>query len=457
MRVILISPGTGNFHCGSCLRDQALARALLDQGHDAIVVPMYLPPVTDGAPVAEGRIFFGGINAYLQQQFSVFRKTPRWVDALFDHPALLKAAAAMSGMTRAKDVGEMMISMLQGEEGRQAKELEHLADYLATLRERDPQPMVVCLSNVMLSGLARRIRETLDCPVVCTMQGEDTFIDALPRDLAEAAWDLLRERARQIDAFIAVSRYYGGVMMNRLALHNSKVHVIHNGIDATGYVPAASPPATPTIGYLARMCHAKGLSTLVDAFCLLKQRDTIADLKLVVGGAMVGPDPKYVEGLKQQLAAAGCAEHVTWRPNLTLEQKRAFFQNISVFSVPATYGEAFGLYLLEAAAAGVPVVQPEHAAFPELISELGAGTLCAPHDPAALADALEATLASETARSDARRARDVVLERFTHTAMATRFAAVCDTLLTPTGASVSPAAEAGHQNPSAPEAELNRQ
>ena len=94
MRLVYLTTGTGSFYCGSCMRDNALVLALRKRGHDALLVPMYLPLTLDEASAAEGApVFYGGINAYLQQQLPLFRKTPRWLDKLFDSPAALAAGA----------------------------------------------------------------------------------------------------------------------------------------------------------------------------------------------------------------------------------------------------------------------------------------------------------------------------------------------------------------------------
>jgi glycosyltransferase involved in cell wall biosynthesis len=101
------------------------------------------------------------------------------------------------------------------------------------------------------------------------------------------------------------------------------------------------------------------------------------------------------------------------RPNLPAAEKRAFLQTLSVLSVPATYGEAFGLYVLEALASGVPVVQPRHGAFPELVEATGGGVLCAPDDPAALAAALEEVLGTPGRAAElGARGRAAVVARF---------------------------------------------
>ncbi len=83
-------------------------------------------------------------------------------------------------------------------------------------------------------------------------------------------------------------------------------------------------------------------------------------------------------------------------PNPNRAEKIAFLSGLTVLSVPATYGEAFGLYVLEALAAGVPVVQPRHGAFPEILAATGGGILCEPNDPRALADAFESLLLDPT-------------------------------------------------------------
>src|SRR6266851_579612 len=131
MRIVLITAGTGSFHCGTCMRDNALVTELRRMGHDAVMVPLYLPTILDEAPASpEVPRFYGGINVYLQQKSGLFRKTPRVLDKLLDSPGILKAAAARAGMTSARELGDITISMLKGEEGLQVKELDRLVDWL---------------------------------------------------------------------------------------------------------------------------------------------------------------------------------------------------------------------------------------------------------------------------------------------------------------------------------------
>jgi glycosyltransferase involved in cell wall biosynthesis len=423
MKIVQLTPGAGGMFCGSCMRDNALVAALRKLGHDAIMLPLYTPLTTDEPDNSTGRVFLGGINVYLQQKSAIFRHTPEWLDRRFDNPELLRAAARAAVKTKPAELGDLTLSVLRGEDGRQAKELRKLTAWLA----ENTKPDVVCLSNVLLSGLARSIRETLRVPVVCTLQGEDFFVDGLPAPQREQAWELLRQRAREIDAFIAVSRYYGEAMRTRLDVREWKVHVVHNGIDLSGYAPVAQKPAQPTIGYLARLAPEKGLHTLFEAFRLIHRGGKTPGVKLRVAGSFTAGDQPFVDALRADIERAELTRDVELMPNLDRAQKIAFLQSLSVFSVPATYGESFGLYVLEAMACGVPVVQPRHGPFPELIEATGGGVLCAPDDPADLAAKLEELLADDarrTALGEAGRAK--VLAHFTVERMAREVAGVLE-------------------------------
>ena len=167
------------------------------------------------------------------------------------------------------------------------------------------------------------------------------------------------------------------------------------------------------------MCPEKGLDTLVEAYLRLRERGRVGNLKLRVGGSCGPADEVFVEGLRERLRAKGVLGDVEFHPNLDRAGKLAFLHSLSVFSVPARYGEAFGLYLIEAMAAGVPVVQPRAAAFPELIEATGGGVLCAPDNPHALAEGIEGLLL-DRARAQAlgEAGRRAVFGRFSAEAMA---------------------------------------
>jgi glycosyltransferase involved in cell wall biosynthesis len=111
----------------------------------------------------------------------------------------------------------------------------------------------------------------------------------------------------------------------------------------------------------------------------------------------------------------------------THADKVRFLQSIDVFCVPTTYREPKGLYILEAWANGIPVVQPRHGSFPELIEETGGGLLVDADDPGALADGLRRVLVDHELRDRAGRAGEqAVRERFSSIAMARAVAAILE-------------------------------
>jgi glycosyltransferase involved in cell wall biosynthesis len=420
MNIVQFTPGAGGMYCGGCFRDNSLVAALRQQGHQTLMVPLYLPLTLDEPDQSAGTpIFFSGINVYLDQKSALFRKAPRWLHQLLSSPALLKWASGRAARTRAEEVGDLTLSMLRGEEGNQARELDDLVAWLKS----QPKPDVICLSNALLAGCARKLKAELRTPVVCLLAGEDTFLDGLPASVRAAAWSTLADRCREVDLFLPPSRYYADLMSRRLALRAEQVQVLPNGINLAGYsdprAPATNRQDTPVLGYFARMCREKGLDTLVDAFMLLKQRDSARNLRLHVGGGCGPGDESFVEQQQRKLAQAGLAADVEFFPNVDHAAKIAFYEGLTIFSTPALYGEAFGLYLIEALAAAVPVVQPRHAGFPEILAATGGGVLCEPGNPQALADAIETLLRDPArARELGHRGRDAVRQHFTIEQMA---------------------------------------
>jgi glycosyltransferase involved in cell wall biosynthesis len=288
---------------------------------------------------------------------------------------------------------------------------------------------VICLSNALLIGFARRLKAEFQAPVVCMLQGEDTFLDALPESQRIVTWQALAERAAEADLFVAPTHYFGNRMRERLVLPADRVRIVHNGINLDGFEVESRMtdqpstldpwPSTPVLGYFARMCREKGLDTLIDAFIVLRQRDRVKNLKFRIGGGCGPSDKSFVDSLRERLKAKGGLGDVEFHPNLDRAGKQAFLRSLSVFSVPALYGEAFGLYLIEALASGVPVVQPRHAAFPELIEATGGGVLCEPGNVNSLADTVEQLLLSpEKARQLGEAGRRAVQEKFSAEAMA---------------------------------------
>ena len=435
MRIVQLTPGSGEtFYCENCLRDKELVRALRALGHDCLMVPLYLPIPLSPQEGPEAPIFYGGLNVYLQQKTRLFRRTPRWIDRLFDWRALLRAAGRLAGMTGPAGLGEATLSMLEGEEGRQSKELRRLGDWLA---ENHP-PQVVCLSNALLAGLARGLRRRLGegLAIACFLQDEDEFVDALGEPHRGRVWEKMAALAAEIDVFIAVSRHYAAFMADRLRLPPHKVRVVYAGLSPEDYPLADAPPERPVLGFLSPMVPSKGLDVLAEAFILLKRDSRLRGLRLRVAGGGAGAASRdYAAGVRARLVEAGVWGDAEFLGNPPPQERREFLRGLSVLSVPERRGEAAGLFLLEALACGVPVVQPRVGAAPELIEATGGGILVDRSDPAVLAEAIGGLLLDEPRRRElGARGRAAIAEKFTARRAAESLGAIFEGLaLAPTG------------------------
>ncbi len=422
MRIAYITAGAAGMYCGSCLHDNTLAATLQAQGHDALLIPTYTPITTDEPDVSQKRVFFGGINVYLQQKLSLFRHTPWVVDRLLDAPRLLRWVSRFAVRTRAEDLGELTLSVLRGEHGSQRKEIEKLVYWLAT----EVRPEIVVLTNALLSGLVHEVKARLGVPVLCTLQGDDIFLEALPSGVREQALDLVRRHCREIDGFIATSRYYADFMAGYLDIPRTRIHVVHPGLNLAGHGGPRLPTSPPyTIGYFARICSEKGFHVLAEAFRILRQSPGAPPCRLRVSGWLGEGQRAYFEEVRRRLTGWGLAEHFEHVESPDHVSKVRFLQSLDVLSVPTTYREPKGLYVLEALANGVPVVQPRHGSFPELIEATGGGLLVHPEDPADLARGLRQLLEDATLRAElGRRGKEAVHQHFHAGRMAEKTLAV---------------------------------
>ena len=389
MKRLFLTPGTGSYYCGVCMRDNALAKELCRMGHDAVLLPLYLPLTLDeSAASPHAPVFFGGLNVYLQQRFACFRNAPRWLDWILDHRRVLKFLGRFSGMTRGAEIGSLTLSMLRGEEGSQGRELEKLVEWLREVEKPD----VVWLSTALMAGVARRIRRELRIPVLCSLQGEDSFLDGLPEPWRSKCWEEMGARVSELDGTVAPSTFFAQLMSARLGLAQDCVQVVPNGIGLDGYEAVPRRANERVVGYLARLTHGKGLDAVVDAFLELHRRGQVPDARLLCVGTMTDADAACVDEQKRKLRKAGLERHAEFKANVSREEKIEQVRRFSLLSVPALYGEAFGLYLLEAMACGVPVVQPRVAAFTEIVNETGGGVLVEDASPQVLAAAWETLL-----------------------------------------------------------------
>jgi glycosyltransferase involved in cell wall biosynthesis len=385
MKILYLTAGAAGMYCGSCLRDNALASELIRQGHDVTLVPLYTPTLTDEPNVSHDRIFFGGISVYLQQHSRLFRKTPWMVDRLWDSLFALKLAARSSIQVDPKALGELTVSMLRGEEGNQRKELQKMIHWLGS----EPPPDIIVLPFSLLIGLAKPLKEALNRPVLCTLQGEDLFLEGLHEPYRSESLDLIRSQVDIVDGFIAVSDYYADFMTDYLRITEEKMHVVPLGINLEGYEPKQRERRDVfTIGYFARVAPEKGLHLLCEAYRLLRERSDFTRARIEVAGYLGPEHREYLRHIEEQMKDWGFGDEFHYRGTVDRNEKIAFLQSIDVLSVPATYDEPKGIFLLEAMANGSPVVQPRRGGFTEIVERTGGGLLIEPDNPHSLAEGL---------------------------------------------------------------------
>jgi glycosyltransferase involved in cell wall biosynthesis len=423
MRIAYITAGAASMYCGSCMHDNTLVVALRQLGHDALLIPTYTPIRTDEPDASQRRVFFGGINVFLQQKLSLFRYTPWFFDRLLDAPALLKWAGRFAGKTRAEELGDLTVSMLKGEKGHQRKEVLQIADWLAD----EVRPDLIVLSNVLISGMVHEIGMRLNVPVLCTLQGDDIFLELLPGTEREQALALIRVHSGEIQGYLTTSSFYAEFMAGYLGIARERIHVVYPGLNMTGHdgVPAERREPPYTIGYFARICPEKGLHNLAEAYRILRKQPDLPPCRLRLGGWLGEHNKKYLENILQQLAEAGLGAEVEHIDCPDHRSKVEFLKSLDIFSVPTTYREPKGLYVLEAWANGVPVVQPRHGSFPELIEATGGGELCHADDPKDLARVLGELLRNPGRRRElAQRGHEGVRRHFHADRMARETAAI---------------------------------
>ena len=392
-KIAYLTAGAGGMFCGSCMHDNALSRSLNKTGWDVQLIPAYTPIRTDERDASIDQVFFGGINVFLQQKIPFFRWLPSSLDRFLDNPKLIRRVTARAIDTDAKTLGKLAVSMLKGMGGNQRKEVRRVCEWLSKT-----QPRLMMFSNILIGGCIEEIKKQLGIPIVVTLQGDDVFLDSLKEPFRTQALERIAEIGKHVDAFIVHSNFYRQYISNYLNLDVNKFHVTPLGLELDDFKDLRQLPKQPgiselTLGYLARLAPEKGLHYLVDAFIALKQNSKFDSLKLEIAGWLGPPNNEYAETQFAKLKDAGLESQYRYLGSIEREQKLEFLQKLDLFSVPTEFLEPKALYALEALAVGVPVIAPDHGAFPELADATGGVRLFAARDTAALAETI-ATLAA---------------------------------------------------------------
>ncbi|WP_372751434.1 glycosyltransferase family 4 protein [Labilibaculum sp.] len=390
MNILQIIPGSGgSFYCGNCLRDDKFHLAMKKQGHEVTKIPMYLPLFSDEHDLNDMPVFYGAISIYLKQLYPIFRKAPAWLDSLLNSRPMLKLAANMAGSTNAKGLEEMTISMLMGEEGKQKEELNRMVSWMAEYLKPD----VIHLSNALLLGLAPKLKEKFPkTSLICSLQDEDVWVDAMKNSFRDKIWNLMSTKSKYVDGFIGVSDFYSKVSIQKMNLQKEKVFTNYLGVDPNEYKLTPVNEKARNIGYISRMCEANGFDIIVDAFIELKKDDELRDVKLILTGGYTGNDKSILKQMRKKLKRANLMDQVEFHVDFDGDGRHEFFSKVKMISVPVKNGEAFGLYLLESMASGVPVVQPKLGAFPEIVEKTKGGVIYEKNTPKELAKALKKLL-----------------------------------------------------------------
>ena len=394
MHLAIVTAGGAGMFCGSCMHDNTWARALHQAGVEVSLIPLYTPIRVDEEDQTSSPIFFGGINVYLSDHFKFWRRLPRFLTRWLDSPAMIRRATRGAVGNDAAELGSMTASMLFGESGPHRPAGDELAEFVASLK-----PDLVCFSNSLLSGSLRALRKKYPGRVFCVLQGDDVFLDGLIDPYREMVMSTLKERAAEFDGYIVHSQFYRNYMSQYLHLDPEKFTELPLSIDCSKHdgIPKSDLGSPPTVGYFARICPEKGLDALVQAVVRLKRQ--IPKIRLRAGGYLGPQNHAYFDSVRKMAEPLGDGFEYIGSP-ATHAEKVDFFKSIDVFSVPARFQEPKGLYVLEAWANGIPVVLPDHAAFPELVASTGGGLLSVTDNAESLNDMLRQVLQDSNLRTN---------------------------------------------------------
>lgn len=375
--VYLITGSGGSFYCGNCYRDMLYVRAIRKvPGIKARAIPLYLPPdkITSRESGFDENVFFGAISMFLREKVHFLRNMPACIDKVLDSKLLLRFAAKQAGTTSAEGYEELTINMIEGDNAFRRTEVDRLVRYII----KEGKPDIIHLSNALILGLARQLKKRIDVRVVCSLLNEDDWIDDMDEPFRSRAWQMVAKEAGYVDVFVTPSNYYRDLFRSKTGLKGENVVVVPLGFDPENEeIPR--PDREPTsIGFFSRVNKYNGFDKLVDAFIEMKKQNQIPGLSLKICGGYTGADKEFISEQIRKIRKSKLEKSVKIYPEFAGEKKLEFFRDVDVISVPVRKYDGYGLYLLEANASGVPVVQPATGAFPEIIEKTRGGIIYSP-------------------------------------------------------------------------------
>jgi glycosyltransferase involved in cell wall biosynthesis len=413
--VYLITGSGGSFYCGNCYRDMLFMRAIRKvPGAQASAIPLYLPPdktTTDAG--FDNHVFFGAISMYLREKVRMLRNMPAIFDKFFDSSPFLKMASKMAGTTRTEGYEELTLNMIEGDNAFRKQEVDRLVNYLL----KDGKPDIIHLSNALILGLARQLKSRMNVKIVCSLLNEDDWIDDMAETYRKRAWKLIGKESVHVDSFITPSKYYRDLFITKTGVKGDNIHVVPLGFDPEPQMPVSKDSRHPAIGFFSRANVHNGIDKIVDAFILLKRNDSIPGLTLNICGGFTGDDKPFISKQIKKIKENNLKSFVRIYPEFQGTKKQQFFNDVDIVSVPVRKYDGYGLYLLEANSAGIPVVQPATGAFPEIVEATGGGITYSPDTVEELAEALQRMLKDEKQRSALGRAGATNVNRLFSLAM----------------------------------------
>jgi glycosyltransferase involved in cell wall biosynthesis len=373
MRIVYLITGSGgSFYCANCYRDMLYFRAIRKvPGTTAKAIPLYLPPDREIRTENEmdDQVFFGAISMYLREKVKILKNMPAFFEKFFDSKPFLKLASRMAGTTRTEGLEDLTLNMIEGDNAFRKNEMERLVRYLI----KDEKPDVIHLSNALILGLARQLKKRMDVKIVCSLLNEDDWIDDMAEPYRSKAWSMIATESVYVDSFVTPSRYFKNLVIKKTGLKGDNIHIVPLGFDAPALTNLKNQSRPPAIGYFCRVSQHNGFDKLVDAFIELKTKDLIPGLTLNVCGGYTGDDKPFISTQIKKIRENGFQKSIRIYPEFSGDKKAEFFNDVDVISVPVRKYDGYGLYILEANSAGIPVVQPATGAFPEIIEMTGGG------------------------------------------------------------------------------------